>query len=64
MSKDFSRVAPGEMIGLGQAQHDDDRTSTGPQAGGAVQSQGQGGDRVWKDALLPEEKAVLKRYFD
>ena len=37
----------------------------GPHGGseGPRQGPGQGGDTVWRESLMPEEKAVLKRYF-
>lgn len=61
---DLSRAALGELIGVGETERDIDETRVGPVAGGGVSSTGQGGDAVWRDdALLPQEKALLKRYF-
>lgn len=60
---DFSKAAPGEVLGLGQTGHEIDPTRTGPAAAGAVGSVGQGGDAVWRESLMPGEKAVLKKYF-
>ncbi len=60
---DFSNAAPGDLLGLGETEHDIDKNAKGPQSGGAVSSGGQGGDAVWRDSLLPDEKALLKRYF-
>jgi len=60
---DLSRAAPGDVIGSGETEHEIDKTKTGPVEAGAVSSNGQGGDAVWRESLLPEEKAVLKKYF-
>ena len=62
-NEDYSKAAPGDVMGIGQTEHDIDETKTGPQKAGAVGSVGQGGDTVWRESLMPEEKAVLKRYF-
>lgn len=62
-NEDLSRAAIGDVIGAGETEHDDEMVSSGPQEGGAVESSGTGGDAVWKDSLLPDEQAVLKRYF-
>lgn len=62
-NEDLSRAAIGDVIGLGETEHEDDLTGSGMQEGGAVDSTGSGGDAVWRDALLPDEQAVLKRYF-
>lgn len=61
-SEDLSRAAPADVLGLGEQEHELDRTSRGPRDGGAANT-GQGGERVWKDNLAPAERAVLKRYF-
>ncbi len=60
---DLSRAAPGDMIGLGQTEHEIDKNKRAPQQAGAVKSTGQGGDTIWKESLLPAEKELLKRYF-
>ena len=62
-NKDFSKAAPGEILGIGEAEHEIDETKVGPREAGAVKSVGQGGDTVWRESLMPDEKAVLKRYF-
>lgn len=63
-NEDLSRAAPGDLIGVGETEHEDDEQPSSTQAGGAVASQGSGGDAVWREDLLPGEKALLKRYFD
>ena len=62
-NQDYSKAAPGEVLGIGQTEHEIDETRTGPREAGAVKSTGQGGDTVWRESLMPQEKAVLKRYF-
>lgn len=60
---DLSRAAVGDLLGIGETEHEDSEVRGGPQEGGVVDSAGSGGDAVWKDSLLPGEQAVLKRYF-
>jgi len=60
---DFSKAAIGEVLGLGETERKIDETATGPVAGGAVTSPGRGGEAVSRETLLPDEQAVLKRYF-
>ncbi len=60
---DLSRAAPGDVIGSGETEHEIDEKKSGAVEAGAVSNNGQGGDAVWRESLLPEEKAVLKKYF-
>jgi len=60
---DFSRAALGDFVGLGETEHDDERLEAALRPGGAPASTGSGGEAVWRDALLPEEQALLRRYF-
>jgi exonuclease VII small subunit len=62
-SDDFTHAQLGTTLGIQDGKHEVDKTSSGPTAAGAVQSQGQGGEQVWRESLTPEEKAVLKRVF-
>lgn len=62
-NKDFSKAVPGQVLGIGEAEHEIDETRTGPRQAGSVGSTGQGGDAIWRESLMPSEKAVLKRYF-
>ncbi|MCF6312907.1 MAG: hypothetical protein L3J39_10700 [Verrucomicrobiales bacterium] len=62
-NQDLSHAAPGDIIATGKTEHDIDKSHQGPQSAGAVKSKGQGGDAIWKDALMPAEKELLKRYF-
>ena len=63
-SKDLSRAMPGDLLQLQDGEHDVDKSAVGPQAGGAAGATGAGGDRVWKDALDPEEQKALKKFFE
>lgn len=60
---DFSKAAIGEVLGLGETEREIDETTSGPVSGGAVGSAGKGGEAVSRETLLPDEQAVLKRYF-
>lgn len=62
-SNDLSRAAPADLIGITQTEHELDKTANGSEAGGTIDSAGSGGETVWKESLLPGEKAVLKKYF-
>lgn len=63
-SKDLSRSLPGDLLQLQDGEHDVDKTPVGPRAGGSTGSTGDGGDRVWKDSLDPEEQKALKKFFE
>ena len=63
-SKDLSRALPGDLLQLQDGEHDVDKSAVGRRAGGAAGSTGAGGDRVWKDALDPEEQKALKKFFE
>ena len=60
---DLSRARVGDLMAIQDGKHEVDKTSAGPQAAGAVQNTGEGGQQVWRESLTPEEKAVLKRVF-
>ncbi len=63
-SKNLSRSLPGDLLQLQDGEHDVDKTPVGPRAGGATGATGDGGDRVWEDALDPEEQKALKKFFE
>lgn len=61
---DLSRATPAELLALGQTEHDKDPTVLDSRTGGATATTGSGGEAVWKEGgLMPEEKALLKRWF-
>ncbi len=63
-SEDVTRAGAGDLLDITEREHDIDETKIGVRAGGAIESTGEGGDAVWRDQLLPDEKAVLKNYFE
>ncbi len=54
---------PAEKLAEAETEHEIDTSATSLTAGGASTAQGAGGEKVWTDALLPDEQAVLKQYF-
>ena len=62
-SRDLSRTLPGDLLQLMDGEHELNKENIGIRAGGEVANEGQGGDRVWKDSLLPDEKKALKEFF-
>lgn len=62
-NKDLSRASLGDLLSVGETQHEEDERVSGSQAGGRVFSNGRGGEAVWRESLIPEEQALLKRYF-
>ncbi|MCP5534742.1 MAG: hypothetical protein H7A51_00735 [Akkermansiaceae bacterium] len=63
-SEDQRNALPGDLLETNDAEHDVDQSKTGPTAGGSVAGKGTGGDRVWKDTLLPNEKKAMKKFFE
>ena len=61
--EDLSRAVPGEVLGVGETEHDDEQVASVRQEGGQLSKKASGGEAVWKESLMPEEKALLKRYF-
>lgn len=63
-SEDMSRATPGDLLGVSKGEHDVDKTQfQGPASGGAISSNGAGGEAVWRNSLVPREREVLQRYF-
>ena len=63
-SKDLSNSLPGDLLQLQDGEHDVDKSPVGRRAGGTADAMGDGGDRVWKDALDPDEQKALKKFFE
>jgi hypothetical protein len=62
---DLRQAALGETVGLSIGEHEPDRSAwTGMQSGGAAAQEGQGGETVWRVSVLPQERAILKAYFE
>lgn len=62
-SRDLSRTLPGDLLQLMDGEHEVREEKLGIRAGGDVAAEGEGGDRIWKDALMPDEKKALKEFF-
>jgi hypothetical protein len=63
-TKDLTRLAPGDLLGTSDGEHAVDKTTTGaPQDGQGSNALGKGGDAVFKENLLPEEKRALRKFF-
>lgn len=60
---DLERAAPGEVLGLGETEHEIDEEGFQRQSSGDIKNKGRGGDAVWRESLMPTEKKLLKRYF-
>ena len=51
-------------MSVGKGEHQIDQSKyAGPTAAGAVASNGQGGEAVWRNDLTPREREALKRFF-
>jgi hypothetical protein len=62
-ANDLKLARPGDAIGTADTEHQLDKTPAGPRNAGTINAAGRGGDSVWRDSLLPGEKAVLQKYF-
>lgn len=62
-SDDLRNALPGDLLETSDAQHDVNQSKVGPTAGGSTTGKGKGGERVWKNSLLPNEKKALKKFF-
>ena len=63
-AKDLSRSLPGDLLQVQDGEHSVDESPTQSQGGGNIQGTGQGGDRVWRESLDPDEQRALKRFFE
>jgi len=63
-SDDIRNALPGDLLQTSDAQHDVDQTPRAASAGGISGGKGHGGDRVWKNSLMPNEKKALQRFFE
>ncbi len=62
--KDDKEPEPGDLLNVEEIEHELDESMKGPTTSGAATSEGKGGDRVWKDALDPDEQKSLKSFFE
>ncbi len=63
-AKDLSRATPGDLLQLQDGEHEIDKSPSKIGAGGGTQATGQGGDRVWKESLDPDEQRAMKKFFN
>ncbi|MGB8854774.1 MAG: hypothetical protein WCC69_14565 [Pirellulales bacterium] len=62
---DAQRAAPEDVLAVVDGEHDVDESAyTGPQAGGGIASEGDGGAAVQVDSLLPAEQSAVRRFFE
>lgn len=65
LTMDPARAAPEDLLAVVDGEHEVDETAyTGPQAGGTVAHEGDGGMAAQVDALLPAERAAVRRFFE
>lgn len=62
-SNDLSNTLPGDLLETTDGEHDIDKTNSKIRGGGETENKGAGGERVWKNSLLPEEKKAIKNFF-
>jgi hypothetical protein len=63
-SKELSEALPGDVLELQKGEHEKDTAPTQLRTGGGISTSGAGGDRVWKDALSPDEQRAMKKFFE
>ena len=62
-SNDLSNTLPGDLLETTDGEHDIDKSDAKVRSGGNTENKGTGGERVWKNSLLPEEKKAIKKFF-
>ncbi len=62
-SNDLSNTLPGDLLETTDGEHDIDKSNSKIRSGGDTDNKGAGGERVWKNSLLPEEKKAIKKFF-
>ncbi|MGJ8657645.1 MAG: hypothetical protein ACSHX6_14450 [Akkermansiaceae bacterium] len=62
-SNDLSNTLPGDLLETTDGEHDIDKTNAKIRGGGETENKGAGGERVWKNSLLPDEKKAIKNFF-
>jgi len=62
-NKNNKNTRPGDLLETTDSLHDIDKAPTTNSSGGSTNNKGQGGNNVWKNNYLPNEKRALKKYF-
>jgi hypothetical protein len=60
---DVSHASLGDLVDVNGGKHDVKKNGPTSVEGGSIQSNGRGGEAVWRDALTPEDLEVLRRFF-
>lgn len=60
---DLSNTLPGDLLESTDGEHDIEETNAKIRNGGSTDNTGAGGERVWKNSLLPDEKKAIKKFF-
>jgi len=61
--KSLEDTLPGDLLETTDGEHEIDKTDAKIRKGGNTENTGDGGERVWKNSLMPEEKKALKKFF-
>jgi hypothetical protein len=63
-SDDVSHASMGDLVDVNSGKHEVKKNAPkSPVVGGLLQSNGKGGEAVWREALAPEDLEVLRRFF-
>ncbi len=62
-SNDLSNTLPGDLLETTDGKHTIDQSNAKTSSGGNTENTGAGGERVWKNSLLPQEKKAIKNFF-
>ena len=61
---DVSHASLGDIVGVNKGEHDVKKSAPKLSVeGGSIESNGRGGDAVWRDTLTPDDLEVLRRFF-
>lgn len=63
-STDHSNSLPGDLLETSDSEHNVDKSTRAPREGGSTEGSGKGGNHVWKNSMLPNEKKALKKFFE
>lgn len=63
-SNDLDHALPGDLMGVGKGEHPVDPAKfAGTASAGAIVSNGDGGEAVWRNDLTPKEREVVRSFF-
>ncbi|MCC5846888.1 MAG: hypothetical protein JJU29_02255 [Verrucomicrobia bacterium] len=61
-NEDMTRAATGDLLALGEGEHDDEVPKIS-RTGGGIAAPGGEGEAVWRENVLPAEAKILQQYF-